>query len=113
MKRIAAVLALAAFFVVAANAQQTDAPPATSSVPRSMQAIPRDANAKRPANIHIQVGARGKWVDVQVSRSKANGRTQVDVQLKDHQSTDGITVRIEKESLVRKGGNRKKERLVA
>lgn len=113
MKRIAVVLALAAFFVVAANAQQADAPPAMSSVPRPTQAIPRDVNAKLPANIRIQVGARGKWVDVQVSRSKANGRTRVDVQLKDHQSTDGITVRIEKESLVLKDRNPRKERLVA
>jgi hypothetical protein len=80
MKRIAVVLALAAFFVAAANAQQADAP-ATSSVPRS---TPRDTHAKRPANIHIQVGARGTWVDVQVSRLKANGHTQVKVQLKDH-----------------------------
>ena len=113
MKRIAAVLALAAFFVVAANAQQADAPPATSSVRQPAHPIPRDANAKRPANIDIQVGARGKWVEVQVSRSKANGHTQVNVQLEDHQSTDGITVRIEKESLAQKDRNPKIERLIA
>lgn len=113
MKRIAVLFALTAFFVVAANAQRADAPPATSSVSRPTQAIPQDANAKLPANIHIQVGARGKWVEVQVSRSKANGHTQVSVQLKDRQSTDGITVRIEKESLVRRGGKRKNEKLVA
>ena len=113
MKRIAVVLALTVFFVVAANAQQADAPPATSSVRQPAQSIPRGANAKPPANIHIQVGARGKWVEVQVSRLKANGHTQVNVQLKDHQSTDGITIRIEKESLVLKDRNPKKERLIA
>lgn len=113
MKRIALVFAFAAFCVVATNAQQVDAPPGTSSVPRPTQAIPPDANAKRPANIDIQVSARGKWVEVRVSRSKANGHTQVNVQLKDHQSTDGITVRIEKESLVLKDRNPKKERLIA
>ncbi|HEV2314006.1 MAG TPA: hypothetical protein VGR94_01765 [Candidatus Acidoferrales bacterium] len=112
MKRIAAVLALAALFVVAANAQQADAPPATSSAPRPTRAIPRDANTKRPGNIDIQVGARGKWVEVQVSRLKANGHTQVNVQLKDHQSIDGITIRIEKERLVLKDRNPGEERLI-
>ena len=112
MNRIAAVLALAALFVVAANAQQADAPPATSSAPRPAEAIPRDVNAKRSANIHIQVGAGGKWVDVQVSRLKTNGHTQVNVQLKDHQSVDGITIRIEKERLVLKDRNPGEERLI-
>lgn len=110
MKRIAAVLGLTAFFVMTANAQQANAPP---SAPRPAQAIPRDVNARRPANIHIQVGARGKWVDVQVSRLKANGHTQVNVQLKDHQSIDGITIRIEKERLVLKDRNPREERLIA
>ena len=113
MKRIAVVFVLAAFFVVTANAQQADAPPAASPMHTRAQAIPRAAKATLPANIHIQVGARGKWVDVQVSRLKANGHTQVNVQLKDHQSTDGITIRFEKESLVLKDRNPKKDRLIA
>jgi len=112
MKRIAAVLALATFFVVTASAQQVDVPPATSSVRQPTQSIPRDANAKPPGHIDIQVGARGKWVDVQVSRSKANGHTEVNVQMKDHQSTDGITIHIEKESLVLRNRNPRKDRLV-
>ena len=112
MKRIFAVLALGVFFVVTASAQQADAPPATSSVRRPTQAVPRDANAKPPANFHIQVGARGKWIDVQVSRLKANGHTEVNVQLKGHQSIDGITIHIEKESLVLRNRNPRKERLV-
>jgi hypothetical protein len=113
MKRIAVVVALAAFFVVAANAQQADAPPATSSVRQPAQPIPRDANAKRSANIDIQVGARGKWVEVQVSRLKANGHTRVKVQLKDHQSVDGVLIQIEKESFVLKDKNTGKEKEIA
>lgn len=113
MKRIAVILALAAFFVVAANAQQADAPPATSSAPRPTRAIPRDANTKRPGNIDIQVGARGKWVEVQVSRLKANGHTRVKVQLKDHQSVDGVLIRIEKESFVLKDRKTAEEKEIA
>lgn len=113
MKRIAAVLALAAFFVVAANAQQADAPPATSSVRQPAQPVPRDANTKRPANIDIQVGARGKWVEVQVSRLKANGHTRVKVQLKDHQSVDGVLIQIEKESFLLKDRKTGKEKEIA